>query len=507
MQILLLFGFCFLRAVSKQSTAVLSPDLYTVSFPYEKAMHLDQIDGKLRKIRSKLSTEYDCTSLDGPHCRRPSSNLLSEKDAGGGSNDLVTFDELGAKAHHSRQPQIGMSVTDKAAAEQIKAAHKHRLGHNPTPAYDEEKTGRAEAKAENDSSKEDPEEDPARPMEFATALRVAVSEIQCDLCRSMVREVWEQASVQVSALCGAWRGGRRGGCAGAETERALSGRAGAASCAGQLQWSGPSTTAAPHHRATRTDEGFALGERGEPKTLSGFEAAAFKRACDVVMEVADEEIAETVFMVLKRMRQDPKSSVHLQGVHTIPISELERMQAQGCEQTPLCVPAKASTPRSTDSIPPEMDVEKFLEEYHSGCIYVSQGWWVYELCHRKHVKQFHVEKHETVSGILLGSFDDLATSNVLPVRTPLLEAQELLPGMRQRLPHHTHVFTQGDACEVETEDGEKKKILRRVQVKFACSTDGHTHLLVIEPATCRYTIVLYLPIMCRHPKYGVKPSS
>lgn len=490
MQILLLFGFCFLRAVSKQSSAVLSPDLYTVAFPYEKALHLDQIDGKLRKLRSKLSIEYDCTSLDGPHCRRPSSNLLSEKDAGGGSNDLVTFDEPGGKAQHSRQPQIGMSITDKAAAEQVKAAHRHRLGHNPTPAYDEEKTGRVEAKSEKDSSKEDPEEDAARPMEFATALRVAVSEIQCDLCRSMVREVWEQSSVQELKRNGRFPEG--------QVLRVVRD-----SCSGQVPALLQRHTIVPRG----TDNGFALGERGEPKTLSGFEAAAFKKACDEVVEVADEEIAETVFMVLKRMRQDPESSVHRQGVHTIPISELERMQADGCEQTPLCAPAKKSALRSSDSILPEMDVEKFLEEYHSGCIYVSQGWWVYELCHQKHVKQFHVEKHETVSSILLGSFDDLATSNILPVRTPLLEAQEMLPGMRQRLPHHTHVFTQGDACEVETEDGEKKRILRRVQVKFACSTDGHTHLLVIEPSTCRYTIVLYLPIMCRHPKYGVKPSS
>ena len=41
-----------------------------------------------------------------------------------------------------------------------------------------------------------------------------------------------------------------------------------------------------------------------------------------------------------------------------------------------------------------------------------QGWWTFELCVRKHVRQFHQEKDVVVSEYVLGRFDEAATAQL-----------------------------------------------------------------------------------------------
>jgi hypothetical protein len=40
-----------------------------------------------------------------------------------------------------------------------------------------------------------------------------------------------------------------------------------------------------------------------------------------------------------------------------------------------------------------------------------------------------------------------------------------------------------------------------IQVRLACPTDGQIHLVVREPATCRYVLTLYLPLVCNRPEF------
>ena len=43
-------------------------------------------------------------------------------------------------------------------------------------------------------------------------------------------------------------------------------------------------------------------------------------------------------------------------------------------------------------------------QLHGKCLYVSAGWWSYELCHGQHVRQFHVsEAHAVEQVITLGA--------------------------------------------------------------------------------------------------------
>ena len=42
----------------------------------------------------------------------------------------------------------------------------------------------------------------------------------------------------------------------------------------------------------------------------------------------------------------------------------------------------------------------------------AKGWWTFELCVRKHVRQFHQEKDVVVSEYVLGRFDEAATARL-----------------------------------------------------------------------------------------------
>ena len=75
-------------------------------------------------------------------------------------------------------------------------------------------------------------------------------------------------------------------------------------------------------------------------------------------------------------------------------------------------------------------VAELMEDISSACFYrvevrllagapqrrgaesVRQGWWTFELCVRKHVRQFHQEKDLVVSEYVLGRFDEPATARL-----------------------------------------------------------------------------------------------
>ena len=53
----------------------------------------------------------------------------------------------------------------------------------------------------------------------------------------------------------------------------------------------------------------------------------------------------------------------------------------------------------------ETDVEELLRPLEVGpCMYLTKDWWTYELCYKKHIKQYHVE-NDVIAGeiILLGA--------------------------------------------------------------------------------------------------------
>jgi len=143
-------------------------------------------------------------------------------------------------------------------------------------------------------------------------------------------------------------------------------------------------------------------------------------------------------------------------------------------------------------------IEDALGELARKCVRITHGWWTYELCHRTHIRQYHQEKNQISSTNSIGTFDAKASaqSHVEGAPLPALDSEDLIPGMSRTHvhPYYRHVFNGGNSCDMPDFKGPRRAIVR-----FACSPDERTHMLVKEPSPCRYTITLFLPAACTHP--------
>ena len=140
--------------------------------------------------------------------------------------------------------------------------------------------------------------------------------------------------------------------------------------------------------------------------------------------------------------------------------------------------------------------EKKLDTAHEhGCFYRVEGWWTYEFCYKKRVRQYHQEGAGVgtsgpadpgpVSGeFSLGAFDAEAT------------AAAARAGKRHAASDpdraHAHVFTGGTPCDLTS-------LERETEVAFKCAPGKNAAAnvaAVAEPATCRYSLVFATPALC-----------
>ncbi|OBS73967.1 hypothetical protein A6R68_15492 [Neotoma lepida] len=106
----------------------------------------------------------------------------------------------------------------------------------------------------------------------------------------------------------------------------------------------------------------------------------------------------------------------------------------------------------------------------SSCSYRIESYWTYEVCHGKHIRQYHEEK-ETGQKV---NIHEYYLGNML--------AKNLL-------------------SEKEREAEEKEKLNEASDILIF-----HTSLLVAEVTTCEYEVVILTPLLCNHPKYRFRAS-
>ena len=77
-----------------------------------------------------------------------------------------------------------------------------------------------------------------------------------------------------------------------------------------------------------------------------------------------------------------------------------------------------------------------------------QGWWTYELCHERHVKQFHVdlETARMEHVITLGTFN--AESQPEQSEAQMLDTEFLLPGMLAKA-YFSERYSGGSTCTLD----------------------------------------------------------
>lgn len=167
------------------------------------------------------------------------------------------------------------------------------------------------------------------------------------------------------------------------------------------------------------------------------------------------------------------------------------------------VPNEGASPLSVQ--PPEVFTTKAAievwQELGAKCLYLSTGWWMYELCYMHHIDQFHMtDKHAIDWVISLGTYQPGAANWTL--------TNTSLSGL---YPHHTQVpyasqlYSSGGRCDLDPdESGVQHSVLRSTELRLMCSPDSEAHIIALEPEQCRYLLELYLPKLCDLPGFQIE---
>uniref|UniRef100_A0A6B2L9W3 MRH domain-containing protein n=1 Tax=Arcella intermedia TaxID=1963864 RepID=A0A6B2L9W3_9EUKA len=121
----------------------------------------------------------------------------------------------------------------------------------------------------------------------------------------------------------------------------------------------------------------------------------------------------------------------------------------------------------------------FLEDLQDRCLYRLEGWWTYEFCYGKHVRQFHQDK----DGTIVASFN-------LGLKT---DASKGVAGED----FYYEKFSKGTVCDLTAQP-------RTCEIRYYCSPEAEVSSLssIKEPSSCNYIIRIDTPLLCKHPEYA-----
>uniref|UniRef100_A0A8C9G0R0 Endoplasmic reticulum lectin n=1 Tax=Pavo cristatus TaxID=9049 RepID=A0A8C9G0R0_PAVCR len=126
----------------------------------------------------------------------------------------------------------------------------------------------------------------------------------------------------------------------------------------------------------------------------------------------------------------------------------------------------------------------------SSCSYRIESYWTYEVCHGKHIRQYHEEK-ETGQKI---NIQEYYLGNMM-MKTPLSEPEG------QMTPYYPVEMGNGTPCSL------RQNLPRSSTVMYICHPEAkHEILSVAEVTTCEYEVVILTPLLCNHPKYRFRAS-
>ncbi|XP_011020244.1 PREDICTED: protein OS-9 homolog [Populus euphratica] len=139
--------------------------------------------------------------------------------------------------------------------------------------------------------------------------------------------------------------------------------------------------------------------------------------------------------------------------------------------------------------------DELLEVLKGLCFVRQEGWWSYELCYQKKLRQFHVEdeKEKAVQEFILGVYDEEATAafnqNLSDIST-LKDPRSKDASQR----YHAHQYTNGTICDLTNEP-------RETEVRFVCSEPRTMISSITELSTCKYALTVQSPMLCKHPLF------
>jgi endoplasmic reticulum lectin 1 len=142
-------------------------------------------------------------------------------------------------------------------------------------------------------------------------------------------------------------------------------------------------------------------------------------------------------------------------------------------------------PTLSSGIEDTTPVENFLEG--KNCLTGGTGWWKYEFCYGKYVRQFHVDKLGSKTSILLGIFDEKAHKEFLQAHP---EKRPKPIGQRKQI---SHFYPHGSVCDKTGKQRQTEVILKCMENAPSAST---VSLYLLEPKVCSYILGVESPLIC-----------
>lgn len=158
----------------------------------------------------------------------------------------------------------------------------------------------------------------------------------------------------------------------------------------------------------------------------------------------------------------------------------------------------------------ELDLLKPLFE-QSACTYRLETYWTYELCHGRHLRQYHEEKEmgkkPKLQEYFLGRYKmetfnsdyETAKQNQLKSDDKKQSASRKIQKVQGiEIPYYEVVYTDGTLCELT---GQPRKSF----LHYVCQPDGRGEVYELkETSSCEYEVVVLASQLCSHPAYGPK---
>ncbi|KAF9199888.1 Protein OS-9 [Haplosporangium sp. Z 27] len=183
-------------------------------------------------------------------------------------------------------------------------------------------------------------------------------------------------------------------------------------------------------------------------------------------------------------------------------------------QVPVDKPEPEKTPEEL-KVEGQQNVKRGLEllDHLTGrCLLTNIGYWTYEYCHKKHIRQFNAHN---VNGKWVPT-SDAATFVLATYQPPSSEIQSnkntknpSSPSGRRATTTEFKVTSErkylvqywdyGDICDLNG-------AFRKVEVQFQCANVDDRIQLISEPSTCTYIMVIYSSSLCKDTAFELIPA-
>ncbi|CAG2249971.1 ERLEC1 [Mytilus edulis] len=150
----------------------------------------------------------------------------------------------------------------------------------------------------------------------------------------------------------------------------------------------------------------------------------------------------------------------------------------------------------------------------SSCSYRIESYWTYELCHGKHLRQYHENKELSlkkpqVLEYYLGYYQPVDDKkNVLMTDKDTTEAESRAEDAKLKvktrridlidLPYFEINMTDGTVCELTNQP-------RKAKILYVCQPEGRGEIYELkETSSCEYEVIVLTSVLCSHPDFKPK---